>query len=216
MSLRFKAAVYFAAGFLLLWSLVSIFLFNSFSKSLYASFDRQLKTRAEIVLERISINPKIIPLPQPDESFAVFYDSGYSTDTIYGSQNTGYIMGMQKKSAEDWRGTTVSKIESTGTITLDYALPATSINKSIDQLWMLLIIILFIGFGMAFLLAYWLGTKIIRPVRQIVASANATNIYNNTGLLQEPEGHDELNELVVSFNRMLLRISEQAANQSAF
>ncbi len=212
--------MYFAIGFLVLWIIVALLLFGSFKKALINSFDEQLKARAFVVAQKTNTQPKIVPLPQGEESFTILYSDTNGIDTLFAPATVPFTYPSGSDSIISNKGWHVIRIqqaiESGGSLQVIFALPSASIDSKIKELTKLLLLILPLGFLLALVLSYWLSSKLLKPVNQVIRLANATNINNNIELLPEPESENELKDLVMSFNRMLLRIKEQSGRQTAF
>ena len=219
-SLQARTTLYFAFGFLFLWIIVSLVFFFNFRSALVSSFDDQLKARASIVALKTNISPRIVPLPQGDESFTLVYVNGATPDTLFKPGNTAFPYPADDDSIVSGNGWRVARIrqslENGGDLHVTFALPASGINAQLGSMELLLILVLPAGLILAVVLAYWLSYTLLRPVKQVINLAKATNINDDIELLEEPETNDELKELIVSFNRMLLRIKDQTSRQTAF
>ncbi len=199
---------------------VSFLLFSRFKKALISSFDEQLQARAFLVAEKTSVQPRVVPLPQGDESFVILYSANHATDTLFEPQAITFVFPSGNDSIaanSGWRSIRVRhSIENGGSIEVIYALPSDVIDKKVHELALLIWIVLPIGCLLSAIIAYRLSSKLIKPVMQVIDLANSINLNNNTVFLKEHETEDELKELIVSFNRMLKRIKEQSDRQTAF
>lgn len=206
---RQKATIYFTLGFVVLWTICSLVLFFQFRKALWHSFDEEMEIRASIVAERTGIDPRIIPLPQKEENYMILYENDYGIDTLFSPTLSGF-------SFQDQRFVEYREDREEGVLTIYYTTPSTEIDNAIEQVTAAILLMLLIGVVVSGLLGYWLSGKVVKPLHQIMTRANQTDIFQNTQLLEEPAGKDELQQLIVSFNRMLLRIKEQTGQQNAF
>ena len=215
-----RTAFYFAGGFLVLWTLVSIVLYSNFKKALIRSFDMQLNTGAYNVAQKTNAFPKIVPLPQGNESFIIVYKNNNTVDTLFKPAKVLFALPINGDSIavpEGWRTLRLEQsLDNGGSIEVLYSLPSENIERQIAEIKLLIFIVLLLGLICAILLAYWLAAQLLLPVRQVIHLANSININNDTQLLAAPENEDELKDLIVSFNRMLLRIKEQSSRQTAF
>ncbi|MEO5891864.1 MAG: HAMP domain-containing sensor histidine kinase [Ferruginibacter sp.] len=199
--------------------MASLLLLNRFKTALLFSFDEQIDARARLVAEKTNINPRIVPLPQGAETFTVLYVVNSITDTLFASPVLAFVYPLANNMIETsagWRSIHISRsLENGGTIEIIYSLPSNTIDSKIKDITLLIWLVVPLGFLLAFVIAWWLSSKLLKPVRQVIKLANSINL-NNTELLTEPNANDELKELIVSFNRMLLRIKEQSERQTAF
>jgi signal transduction histidine kinase len=210
MTFRQKATLYFSLGFTLLWILCSIILFLQFKKTLWNSFEEQMRARASIVAERTSIDPRIVPLPQKDESYVIIFTDSYLSDTLFVPPP---IISRQMKSPKTIQ---TEYIKDEGVLIVQYSIPSTEVENAIRYIFTVILLVFLIGIGLSALLAYWLSGKIIKPVEQVINRANEVDIFHDIHLLPESENKDELCQMIVSFNRMLLRIKEQTEQQNTF
>ena len=208
-TLRQRAAGYFAVGFSALWSLCMIVLYFQFENALLDSFDEEMRMRASAVVGQTSVNPRIVPLPQQNENFIILYDNTYFTDTIFApSGDLNRILSH--------RNVRVEEAVDEGTLIVLYTIPSTKVDNEIHRIFVFMVFFLLAGIILSVLFGYYLSGKIIKPVNQVINLANEVDILNKTLLLREPEYNDELKQLIVSFNRMLLRIREQTERRNAF
>ena len=208
-TLRQRAAFYFAIGFSALWSICMIVLYFQFENALLESFDEEMRMRASVVAGRTSVDPRIVPLPQQNENFIIIYDNTYFTDTIFAPEgDINRISGQ--------RHVRIEEATDEGSLTVIYTIPSSKVDKTIRRLFVLMVFFLLAGIIMSVFFGYYLSGKIIKPVNQVISLANEADILNKTLLLSESENNDELKQLIVSFNRMLLRIREQTERRNAF
>lgn len=173
-----------------------------------------------MVARKTNTQPKIVPLPQGGESFTILYTGSQGTDTLFAPATVPFTYPPGSDSiisSKGWRAIRIhEELESGGSLQVIFALPSSGMDAKIKELTALLLILLPVGVLLAFVLSYWLSSKLLRPVKQVIQLANATNLTNNIELLPEPESENELKELVMSFNRMLFRIKDQFGRQTAF
>lgn len=210
MTFRQKASIYFSLGFILLWTLCSVILFLQFKKTLWNSFEDQMRARASIVADRTSIDPRIVPLPQENESYMLIFTDSYVLDTLFASPPS--IAGQIKSP----KTIQTEHIKDEGILIVQYSISATEVENAIRYIFAVILLVFLMGVVLSALLAYWLSGKIIKPVKQVINRANEIDIFHDIHLLPEPENKDELRQMIVSFNRMLLRIKEQTEQQNAF
>ncbi len=185
-----------------------------------ASFDEQVRTRANLVAEKTNIHPKIVPLPQGEESFTIFYRVNNTTDTLFKPKKVlfAYPASADSIAAGDgWRSIHIEhRLENGGSLHVIYALPSQSVESKLKKMTWLIWLVLPVGCLFAFVIAYRVSSRLLKPIRQVIGLTNSINLNNDTILLKEPLANDELKELIASFNRMLLRIKEQSDRQTAF
>ncbi len=200
--------------------LVSLLLLNRFTSALITSFDEQIRARAYLIAERTNIQPRIVPLPQGLESFTILYTSNRIPDTLFKPVRISFVYPSGQDSfasGNGWRSFRSKHVlENGGSLEVIYALPSDSIDRKIKMLSLVIWLVLPIGSLLAFAIAYWLSSRLLKPVRQVINLANSINLNNDTKLLDEPSANNELKELIVSFNRMLMRIKDQSDRQTAF
>ncbi len=74
----------------------------------------------------------------------------------------------------------------------------------------------FIGLVIAIFSGMYLSRKMLRPLRNITATAKAMEVSNLGQRIDVPESHDELHELATTFNHMLGRIQAGFDHQRRF
>ena len=210
MTFRQKATLYFSLGFIILWILCSLVLFFQFKKTLWNSFEEQMRARASIVADRTSVEPRIVPLPQKGESYIIIFTDTYHLDTFF------IPPPSITQQMETQRVIQIEHIKEEGMLIVQYSIPSVEVDNAIQYVFIMMLLVCIIGVGLSALLAYWLSGKITKPVRQIINRANEIDIFHDIQLLPEPNNRDELRQMIVSFNRMLLRIKEQTEQQNAF
>ena len=210
MTFRQKATFYFSLGFIILWILCSLVLFFQFKKTLWNSFDEQMRARASIVADRTSVEPRIVPLPQKGEVYTIVFTDAYRIDTLF-SPPPFFARQMETQ-----RVIQTEHTKDEGTLIVQYSIPSVEVDNAIQYIFTVILLVFFIGVGLSALLAYWLSGKITKPVKQVINRANEIDIFHDIQLLSEPKSRDELCQMIVSFNRMLLRIKEQTEQQNAF
>ena len=186
-----------------------IVLYFQFENALLESFDEEMRMRASVVAGRTGVDPRIVPLPQQNENFIIIYDNTYFTDTIFAPE------GEMNRISEQ-RHVQIEEAVDEGSLTVIYTIPSSKVDKTIHRLFVFMVFFLLAGIVMSVSFGYYLSGKIIKPVNQVINLANEADILNKTSLLNEPENNDELKQLIVSFNRMLLRIREQTERRNAF
>ena len=210
MTFRQKATIYFSLGFILLWVLCSFILFFQFRKTLWNSFEDQMQARASIIADRTGINPRIVPLPQKNESYIILFTNSFQIDTLF-IPPPSILQRMENQKIIQ-----AEYPHEDGMLIILYSIPSTEIQNAIQHIFIVILFVFFVGVILSALLAYWLSGKIIKPVKQVITRANEVDIFHDIQLLPEPENKDELRQMIVSFNRMLLRIKEQTEQQNAF
>jgi len=170
-----------------------------------------MNTQASLILNSTSIDPRLVPLPQSGENFMIEFTDFYgTTDTLFVPPQELF----NKLYTE--RHVIVENETSEGKLTIMYSIPSEGIDKSIRKINYIFSLAFIVEIILAVVIGYWLSRKLIRPVKNVIKLADSTDLQNNTLLLQEPRGKDELKDLVMSFNRMLLRIREQSDLQKTF
>ena len=87
-----------------------------------------------------------------------------------------------------------------------------SLRSSLAVLAALSVLILVLGF----LLAYWLTGRVLQPVSQIAGLAETLSEHDLHRRVQVRPTHDELGDLVATFNRMLDRLEESFEGLRSF
>lgn len=210
-TLQAKACIYFASGFTLLWVICNIVLYYEFQKTIWDNFDKQMNAQASLILNSTSIDPRLVPLPQIGENFMIVYND------FYGTSDTLFVPPpelLNKLQLE--RHIHLEAEISEGKLSIIYSIPSDGIDKSIRKINYIFSLAFIVEIILAVVIGYWLSRKLIRPVKNVIELADSTDLQNNTLLLEEPKGKDELKDLITSFNRMLLRIREQSDLQKTF
>ena len=221
MTLRGKITLYFSLGFLSVWIVVTLLFFATFKNTLLNAFDDQMRERALVIAQKTNIYPRMIPITQGDELFAIFSTSYNDIDTLFLPQDLPFdfpISAGEIRQSPGWRSVRIEyKTDEQNLLEVVYALPTKGIDNKLDKLTGFLIIMLIFCFLLTVVISYWLASKLLKPIQQVIHSANAISLYqHNLQLLPEQNSESELRDLVQSFNRMLLRIKEQADKQTAF
>ncbi|RFM30911.1 sensor histidine kinase [Chitinophaga silvisoli] len=182
------------------------------------NFILRLSTGATSLLQKTSVNPVTLALPQADERFLLTYDNTIRTDTLFNNLPSGrdFMTDSIQKNSKDWRIRKSKKLETGGTLTIVYALPAGNYNTSIQQLQSLLLIYIPSAIIISIITGYFLSGFFLLPLKKIIKKANHTDLTASIQLLEEPIFKDELHELTVALNRMLERIDHQSQLQNAF
>lgn len=212
MTLRKKAAYSYALAFVVLWAVCGTLLFLRFRSEIQGSFDEQMRARAMIVAERTNIDPRVVPLPQGEENFFIYYESDGASDQLFAPPSPDDRLMLEQRHVE----VSVETEDGEGVLRIVYSLPSTDVDRTIRTLFLILLLLFSVGLFFSFMLGYWLSGKIIGPVKQVIRLANETDILHLVALLDEPQREDELKDLIVSFNRMLFRIRTQSEQQNAF
>ena len=209
-SLRFRFGLLFNSLLFLCVSVIVYSLYKNAKTELDKSFSLQLTSSANNILEKTDIDPIAIPIPKKGEFFRIIYDNNARKTRIF--DNLPNDVSDKKK----WSMISVKKYpENGGIISVDLALSADHYYSGIQKLKRLLYIYLPIAFLVAFLGGYLLSWFFLRPLRRIVSNANRVDLEHIT-LLNEPNAKDEFYHLTDALNRMLMRIDEQAKQQTAF
>lgn len=205
-SLRFRFGVFFGFLFFIVLMGFIFVLYNKIQHELEQGFNSRLKAGAELVLQKTSVNPLVIPLPLNNESFFLIYNDTRRIDTLYATQ-----IPMSA------RNISISKsLETGGQLHLKYTLPDDELSASLSSWQRLLFIYLPLAFLFSLLLGYTLSGVLLHPIRQIITKAADTDLQSDIQLLPEPSTTDELHQLTEALNRMLQRIKHQTAEQNAF
>lgn len=84
----------------------------------------------------------------------------------------------------------------------------------------LFLIIFLVGNAIAILLAFliskYISKKILKPIRDITATANNISINDLEQRMEVPQADDEIRTLIVTFNDMISRLDKSFANQKQF
>lgn len=182
------------------------------------NFLLRLSSGANIILQKTEVNPVTIPLPQSNEYFALTYNNGVRSDTLFNNLAERNITGKDSiyKTENLWSIATHKTLETGGVINVLYALSAKDYNAAIQQLRLLLFIYIPVAILISFVAGYFLSGIFLKPLNNIITKANETDLTNNIKLLDAPVVKDELHELVDALNRMLTRIEKQSQQQNAF
>lgn len=209
-SLRFRFGLLFNSLLFLCVSVIVYSLYKNAKTELDKSFALQLKSSAYNILQRTDIDPIAVPLPKNGEFFRIIYDNKAKKSQLFDN------LPKNVSDKEKWRLISVKKYpENGGSISVDFALSAEQYYSGIQKLKRLLYIYLPVAFLVAFLGGYLLSWFLLRPLRRIISNANKVDL-EHIKLLSEPRSKDEFYHLTDALNRMLLRIDEQAKQQTTF
>lgn len=218
-SLRFRFGLLFGLLFLLFLLGVIFFLYGNVKDNLEKSFESRLEGGANLVLQKTDVSPVTLPLPHEEEYFLLTYNNTLKTDTLFNNLplSAKLLLTDHHSTTTVWRFTKASKIlETGGVITIVYELAANELNKSVQQLQLLLFIYVPAAFIISLLSGYFLSGFLLKPISHIITKANQTDLQNEIRLLDEPKTKDELHSLTIALNRMLERIQKQSQQQNAF
>jgi len=170
-----------------------------------------MESKATLIANKTSINPKLVPLPEDGENFLIIHTDFYEAiDTLF----TPPLELFNRLSTE--RNVQVEEETEEGVLTVLYSMSAKEVDESIRLIAFIFAAAFILELILAVLLGYWLSGKLIRPVKRIIKLADITDLRNNTQLLSTSETESELRQLIASFNRMLTRIKEQSDLQNTF
>lgn len=211
-SLTGKITIYFTIGFTGLWILCNSLLFIEFRNTLWDNFDQQMLTQAKVVADNSNYDPKIVPLPQSNENYLVLYenDLGY-IDSLFAPPKE-----IQQAILTARNVTYRAETDNDGEIIVVYTKSDEEVKDSIHRLDLIYYASLAMGTILAFVLSMWVAKKILKPIKQLAKIADTTDLKANPTLLEVPKSNDELKQLIIAFNRMLLRIKEQSDLQNTF
>lgn len=205
-SLRFRFGLFFGFLFFIVLMAFVVVLYKKIQHELERGFEDRLAAGAGLVLQKTSVSPLVLPLPQAHESFTLIYNDGRRNDTLYSNINTRFLRSIQ----------TSKTLETGGQLRIQYALPDGQLLQSLASWQRLLFIYLPLAFLCSLLLGYTLSGVLLRPIRQLIAKASSINLQSDIQLLPRPATADELHQLTEALNRMLERIKHQLAEQNAF
>lgn len=217
-SIRFRLGLLFNSLLLLFLSAIIFLMYAKVKREFENNFTLRLSAGATSLLQKTTVNPIVVALPQVDEMFLLTYNNTIRTDTLFSNLSAGpdFIRDSIQKNTSDWRIRKSKKMDTGGTLTIVYALPAGSYYRSIQQLQSLLVVYIPAAIFISILAGYFLSGIFLLPLTKIVKKANHTDLTAKVILLDEPVFRDELHELTVAFNRMLQRIDNQYKMQNAF
>jgi signal transduction histidine kinase len=193
-------------------------MFTKVKHAFYNNFSLRLSTSASLVLEKITVNPITVPLPQPFEKYLVTYNNTVRTDTLFNNLAgpAGNTIDSIQQGEEEWRIIKKRILETGGVLTLVYALPAGEYNAAIQEMQVLLLVYTPIAIIISIFAGYFLSGVFLLPLHRIISKANKTDLKESIQLLDEPPVKDEIHELTLALNRMLKRIKAQSQQQQAF
>lgn len=218
-SLRFRFGMLFNILLLVFLSGIVFLVYNSVRKVLQQDFTNRLSLGANAILQKTSIDPLTIPIPQNDEYFLITYNNSHSVDTLFNTLPVEAAHpGSNKVSAarQWWSFRKERQLETGGTISIVYTLPAIEYNTAIRRMQTLLFLYIPIAVFLSFIMGYFLSGVFLKPLNRMIEKTNNIDLANDIQLLEEPAVKDELYELTDAINRMLTRIETQSHHQNAF
>lgn len=216
-SLRFRFGLIFGFAFLCFLLVIGFILYSNVKAQFEKSFAARLKTQGNLVLQETEINPITIPFPASGEYFRLIYHANNKHDTLFNNLPAGLQESRVIADSSLWRSACLSRnLESGGTLSILYILPASELIGDISRLQTILFLYFPLAFLAALLAGYLLSGFLLRPIRSIVKKANDISLQGQIHLLEEPVVRDELHQLAIALNRMLGQIRKQAQDQNAF
>ncbi|PZR27748.1 MAG: hypothetical protein DI535_09185 [Citrobacter freundii] len=206
-SLRFRFGLFFGLLFFIVLMTFVFVLYRKIRTELEQNFTTRLTAGAELVLQKTSINPLVIPLAQNSERFVLSYYDGRQTDTLYNN----FAPPPSSRTVQQTK-----TLETGGRLQISYTLPDDELIRSLNSWQRLLFIYLPLAFLASLLLGYAFTGALLRPIRQIISRASATDLHSDIQLLPGSATADELHQLTDALNRMLGRIKHQVEEQHTF
>lgn len=109
---------------------------------------------------------------------------------------------------------TTAKVENTKVGFIYIALSTTYLEQAIYRLWMYSIIITVCLMALGFIVAYWFGASMTRPIGELAAEVRIIASGNLDKSIQ-PESEDEIGQLVTDVEKMRLSIKDLTENLEA-
>lgn len=206
--LRFRFGLSFGLLFFIVLMAFAVVLYKKIQHELQQEFQSRLYAGAELVLQKTSVDPVVVPLPQANEQFELIYSTNSQSDTLYSNLPYSTTTSRSIRSAKTF--------DTGGQLRIQYGLPDDQLRQSLASWQRLLFIYLPLSFFCSLVFGYTLSGVLLRPIRQIIRKASASSLQSDIQLLPEPTTNDELHQLTEALNRMLQRIKFQLAEQNAF
>ncbi|WP_421830914.1 HAMP domain-containing sensor histidine kinase [Larkinella sp.] len=221
-SIRLKIGFVFALSFFVGFSGAAAYVFYRMRGVLIQQDNRTLTDRATRLLERTSIYPLVIPLPERGEVVALWYVSENFRKRLYQSPAFPTAYAGAKRSAitqiDTFRLARVVRTASDGygKIAIVVGRSDRPLIRQLQEIGWLLIITLVISMVISGLGAWWLGGWLLSPLRTIINSARSVNRAEQVTSIPTPNTSDELQELADTINDMLARIRQAVDTQQNF
>lgn len=216
-SLRFRFGLIFGLVFLCFLLITGLTLYSNVKGQFEKSFASRLQTQGNAILRETEINPLTVPLPALGEYYRLIYQANNKQDTLFNNLPSSIKNAELDIDPLLWRYKELTtKLETGGTVSLLYMLPAAELIRDINRLKIILFLYFPLSFLPAFFIGYFLSGFLLRPIENIVKKANDISLQNEISLLEIPSVRDELHKLTGSLNKMLTRIQKQAQQQNAF
>jgi signal transduction histidine kinase len=94
--------------------------------------------------------------------------------------------------------------------------PYSSEQRTMNMFLIAFVLINCIAIGVAYLAGRYISKKILKPVKDISATAESISIYDLEQRIEVPEADDEIRSLVLTFNDMIARLQESFNRQNQF
>ncbi|QKG57477.1 HAMP domain-containing protein [Hymenobacter sp. BRD128] len=212
--------------------------YRSLRRQLTHADDALLRTRAQELLSRVSLDP-LPTLPLPDQRGEVmrvaFAEAGQPAHELFRSaqfpagpglalpppDGPGAVLGPQHRVVAVSRpaappGPGADNAAATGRLTLWLGHPAAPLATALGRVQRTLLLGLAGSLVLAALLAPLVAGAVLRPLRRMAAQARRIQQAQDIAPLPVPATGDEVQELAETLNQLLARLAEQATAQANF
>lgn len=211
MSLKTRFALSFSLVFVLVSLVTGWLSYMLVHQQLQDTFQQQVAAQALNYLAKVSVRPRIIPVPTAQEHIMLLHlCCGQSTyDTLYVSRRDShrapyYYLSLEKEQ------------EDGSLLVLNYGVSRQPLNsglRSFVQRWLLINLF---GLMAMLTLAFWLSRWLWQPLRQLIHAFEQNSLKANWVRLSMSNHSPEIQSLIESYNRMVGRLQNQSQTQEAF
>lgn len=217
-TIRFRIAVISAIIFILISTVGAVVCYILIRKTVERAAFRQTESQAYALLDRIEIDPVLIPLPQADEAARIELISSDSVQVLFESPQLKQFKITNRHNFRHNPVVHVTKLIDTETVlSVFFTSTRPEIAETLNRIaWVLGITIVFSG-SIAAWLAYLAGNIFLQPIRHITEVARKIHLSERPQQVVEvPQTYDEVQQLAETFNQMLVRIGNEVEKQNHF
>jgi signal transduction histidine kinase len=216
-SFRFRITLLVTFIFVGVSGLVSLLVYFQLFRVLLASERRQALARAELLLEKVELQPLTIPLPTESEAIQVILETEDSVQVLFTSPQ---FRKFRPEEQDFYGSNPVIKVEKQATdlreLILFFSYTHTDLAQNLYFLrWLLISGILLSGLLFASFV-YLACHRFLLPLQQLTEATRRLSLSAWHQPVKVPQTGDEVQQLAQTFNQMLDRIRTEVEKQNHF
>lgn len=217
--IRGKTALIFFGVFLVIVLPVNFFIYKNVKQILIQADTLELQAEGEKLIDKVRLDPPVIPLPPNGYSVFIRVGNQLQTDTLFSSPDF----------PNAWLEEGTVLLDTLKVITLERAVPysnsmlllsiarsTTSLSTQLDRLRNYLFLANAASIVLAGLLVYMVSGWALKPVKSIIQVAARIEATRSMERVPVPATGDEYSTLANSINAMLDRIENSIKTQTNF